>query len=364
MPNDYPIQPDTSGSIFSVETDRIKPNPHQPRREFDEQKLKELADSIRAYGILQPLVVIRQEIEVPTGTKVEYELIAGERRLRAAKLAGIAKVPVIIRQEPPERIKLEIALIENVQREDLNPIERAEAFKQLLNNFGLKQKEIADRIGKSREFIANSIRILTLPNTIKEALIARRISEGHTRPLLMLDDRPEEQSRMLDEIIFKKLNVRESEKLARRVAADRARKREPYFDPKVKQMETILSDALGTRVSIERKGPGGRIFIDFFSPEDLHILLTKVTHQEIAPEILIPPDHFKEFEKEREKTSLSEHEKAHIQPDGKDVSEIATAETHGENESSSSPGQHEALSIKDTEDEGQATDEDLKHFSI
>ncbi len=285
MAESYNATPRQGETIFWVETDAIKPNPYQPRREFDEQKLKELADSIRAYGILQPLVVARRELEVPSGTQVEYELIAGERRLRAAKLANIAQVPVIIRQEPPDQVKLELALIENVQREDLGPLERAEAFKQLVEQFRLKQREIADRIGKSREFIANSIRLLSLPDYIKTALRERKINEGHTRPLLMLSDRPEEQNNLLQEIIIKKLNVRESEKLARHIAYDRARKKENTPDSETREFETKLSNALGTRVSIERKGPGGRISIDFFSPEDLHILLTKVsTHPKDIPE--------------------------------------------------------------------------------
>lgn len=289
------MQPLQSQSVFLVETENIKPNPHQPRREFDEKKLKELADSIRAYGILQPLVVIRKEIDIPTGTAVEYELIAGERRLRAARLAGIGHVPVIIRQDTPEQVKLELALIENVQREDLNPLERAEAFKQLIDTFHLQQKDIASRIGKSREFIANSIRMLTLPEYIKQALVERKINEGHTRPLLMLSDRPHEQERMLQEIILKRLSVRDSERLARHVAYDRARKTDNSSDPRTREMEQMLSDALGTRVAIERKGPGGRIAIDFFSSEDLHILLTKVTNRDISKEITQISDPFEEL---------------------------------------------------------------------
>lgn len=297
------MEPQQSKSVFLIETENIVPNPHQPRHEFDERKLKELADSIHAYGILQPLVVIRKEKEVPTGTHVEYELIAGERRLRAARLAGVSHVPVIIRQDTPEQVKLELALIENVQREDLNALDRATAFKQLIDSFKLSQKDIASRIGKSREFIANSIRILTLPDYIKDALVQGKINEGHTRPLLMLSDRPEAQERMLQEIILKHLSVRESERLARRVAYDRARKKDDIPDPNMRTLEHMLSEALGTRVSIERKGVGGRIAIDFFSPEDLHTLLTKVTNQPVPKDITTLPDPmkaFEEFSKEKE----------------------------------------------------------------
>ncbi|PIR69688.1 MAG: hypothetical protein COU47_01185 [Candidatus Niyogibacteria bacterium CG10_big_fil_rev_8_21_14_0_10_46_36] len=303
------MQPQQSNSVFLVETNKIVPNPHQPRHEFNEFKLKELADSIRAYGILQPLVVIRKEREVPTGTQVEYELIAGERRLRAARLAGILQVPVIIRQDTPEQVKLELALIENVQREDLNAIDRAKAFKQLMDAFDLSQKEIASRIGKSREFIANSIRILGLPDYIKDALLQGKIHEGHTRPLLMLSDRPEAQERMLQEIILKQLSVRDTEKLARRVAYDRARKKDDIPDANTRELEHILSNALGTRVSIERKGTGGRIAIDFFSSEDLQTLLAKVSQQDIPTGLTTPeerPDPFEELEKEHAGTPSPE----------------------------------------------------------
>ena len=155
-----------NNSIFGVEVDKVKPNPYQPRREFDEYRLKDLADSIRQYGVLQPLIVTRKEVEHEDGgLTVEYELIAGERRLRAAKLAGLLQVPVIIRtgDEDNERAKLEIAIIENVQREDLNPVDRARAFKKLVEHFGFKHHEVSQKISKSREYVSNSIRLLSLP---------------------------------------------------------------------------------------------------------------------------------------------------------------------------------------------------------
>jgi ParB family chromosome partitioning protein len=271
-----------NNSIFLVELDKIKPNPLQPRAEFDEQKLKELSESIRQYGILQPLVVVRQEREVPTGTLVEYELVAGERRLRASKLAGLTQVPVIIRRESSDRIKLELALLENVQREDLNPIERAIAFKQLSETFGLKQREIGEKMGKSREFVANSLRILSLPEEMQKALVEGGISEGHTRPLLMLADRPEAQTILFKDIIYKKLSVRDAEKISRRIAHDRARKHDDLPDASTRNIEENLARTLGTRVTIERKGLGGVITISFFSDEELRDLLDKVAHPEDA----------------------------------------------------------------------------------
>ncbi len=156
-------------SIFWVEVDRIKPNPYQPRKTFDEAALASLAESIRQYGVLQPLTVTRKEIERPgEGIYVEYELIAGERRLRAAKLAGISAVPVVIRSaEDSNRMKLELAIIENLQREDLNPLDRAKAFRQLASEFGLQHKEIGQRVGKSREYVSNTLRILALPEEMQ-----------------------------------------------------------------------------------------------------------------------------------------------------------------------------------------------------
>jgi len=173
--------PYQSDSIFWVEVDRIKPNPFQPRKVFDEMALASLAESIRQYGVLQPLTVTRKEIERPEqGIFVEYELIAGERRLRAAKLAGIAAVPVVIRNgEDDDRMKLEIAIIENLQREDLNPIDRAIAFSRLANEFGLKHAEIGKRVGKSREYVSNTLRILQLPQEMRDALAAGDINEAH-----------------------------------------------------------------------------------------------------------------------------------------------------------------------------------------
>ena len=263
-----------TNSIFWVETDKIKPNPYQPRREFDERALVDLADSIRQYGVLQPLVVTRNEIEKPDGLAVEYELIAGERRLRASRIAGLPQVPVIIRSGAEDaKVKLELAIIENLQREDLNPIDRAWAFMRLHSEFGFTHAEIGKKMGKSREYVSNSLRLLALPQDIMTALAERKISEGHTRPLMMLSDRPDEQTTLFKEIVIKKLSVREAEALARGIAKDKVRKKDAAHDPQITDYEEKLAESLGTRVHIERRDVGGKIVIDYFSPDDLETIL-------------------------------------------------------------------------------------------
>jgi ParB family chromosome partitioning protein len=277
MPTNY-----VNNAIFWIEINKVSPNPYQPRREFDEAALKSLAESIRMYGVLQPLVVTRKEVyHAEGGMTVEYELISGERRLRASKLAGLVQVPALIRDgEESAREKLEIAIIENLQREDLNPVERARSFDRLIREFGLKQHQVADKVGKSREYVANTLRILTLPDSMLTALGEGKISEGHTRPLLMLVDRPEEQDVLFKEILTKKLTVREAEAASRRVATDRVRKREKYLDPAIMELERSFTESLGTRVRIERDsdGAGGTMKIDFFNPRDLRALLEKVVN--------------------------------------------------------------------------------------
>ena len=271
-----------SNSIFWIEVDKINPNPYQPRREFDEEKLGDLAESIRQYGILQPLVVTRKEFETESGIRVEYELLAGERRLRASKKAGLFQVPVIIRNDESSKVKLEIAIIENLQREDLNPIEKARAFKRLIDEFGLKHHEVAAKMGKSREFVSNSIRILALPEIILMGLGGGKINEGHTRPLLMLSDRPDDQMTLFEEIMVKKMTVREAEGIARSIAKERVRKQNIPIDPETQNIENKLSDGLGTKVQLERIGEKGKIVINFFSVEELEALLSKLGGRELS----------------------------------------------------------------------------------
>lgn len=282
-------------AIFWIEIEKIKPNPFQPRKEFDEYKLRDLADSIKQYGILQPLVVTRREIEkAEGGLAVEYELIAGERRLRASKIAGLTQVPVLIRigeesKEEEDRMKLELAIIENLQREDLNPVDRAKAFQRLAEEFGFKHVQIAQKVGKSREYVSNTLRLLMLPEEMLNALAERRINEGHSRPLLMLTDRKEEQMTLYKEIIFKKLNVREAERIARRIAVDRVRKKEYDFDPEMIELEQELTERLGTRVQIEKRDVGGKIVIDFFSNDDVRNFMKRLhSEMQTAPKGEVP----------------------------------------------------------------------------
>jgi ParB family transcriptional regulator, chromosome partitioning protein len=264
-------------SIFWVEVERIKPNPFQPRREFDESKLNELAESIRMYGLLQPLTVTRHERAREDGAiSVSYELIAGERRLRASKIAGLSQVPVIIRTgEQTDQMKLELAIIENLQREDLNPIDRAVAFQKLYKEFSFTHIEIGKKVGKSREYVSNTIRLLSLPENMLTYLAEGRISEGHARPLMMLNDRPEEQAVLAKEILLRKLTVRESEALARRAAQDKVSAKHK-INPEILELERSLTERLGTRVTIEPREVGGRVVISFFSPDDLEALLKAI----------------------------------------------------------------------------------------
>ncbi len=262
-------------SIFWIDVDKIHPNPFQPRKEFDQAQLQSLADSIRQYGVLQALVVTRKErVKEDGGLIVEYELIAGERRLRASKLAGLSQVPVLIKvgDEQNDLMKLELAIIENIQREDLNAVDRAKAFDRLAKEFGFKHGEIGKKVGKSREYVSNTIRLLALPQEIQDALSEGKIFEGHTRPLLMLDTRPEEQMTLFKDIVYKKLSVREAETLARHSAQDRVRNKSFMLDPGMQELEEKLTETLGTRVLIEKREHGGKISIDFFSDDDLRMI--------------------------------------------------------------------------------------------
>lgn len=266
-----------NNAVFWIEVGKIQPNPYQPRKAFDERHLNDLADSIRQYGVLQPIVVTRNEVpREDGGLDVSYELVAGERRLRASKLAGVATIPALIQQNLMDpRLKLEVAIIENLQREDLNPVDRAISFSRLANEFGMKHIEIAKKVGKSREYVSNSLRLLVLPQDILDALSQGKITEGHARPLMMLGDRKEEQGTLYKEIIMKKLTVREAEQIARHIAYDKIRKKIAN-DPEMMRIEKEFAESLGTRVSIEKKQVGGKLVIDFFSSDDLRAILDKV----------------------------------------------------------------------------------------
>lgn len=317
----HPHDPDKTryytDSIFWVEVDRIKPNPYQPRRTFNDDALNSLADSIRQYGVLQPLVVTRKEIERPgEGIFVEYELISGERRLRASKLAQIQQVPVVIRShEETDKMKLELAIIENLQREDLNPIDRAEAFKQLVEQFKLTHAEVGKRVGRSREYVSNTLRLLLLPEEMQQALSSRQISEGHTRPLLMLADRPDEQQVLFKEIVDKKMTVRDSEKIARRIAVDKARKKD--LTPEMLTMERAMTERLGTRVVIEKRDNGGKVHIDFFNEEDLQAIIAAITEsREAAAQVQADAEEIAHMTPtEREQAAVPEQQSEKVEED-------------------------------------------------
>lgn len=263
-------------AIFWVEIEKVRPNPYQPRTDFDESKLKNLADSIRQYGVLQPLVVTRHEEEKSDGgISTYYELIAGERRLRASKLAGLVQVPVLIRSTAEhDRMKLELAIIENLQREDLNAIDRAGAFERLQKEFRLNNTEIAKKIGKSRVYVSNSLRLLNLPDEVQQSVVDGKISEGHARALLMLIDRPEEQKTLFRDILIRKLSVRDVEKITRQIAVEKVRKKDPR--PEITALEKEFAERFGTQVEIREQEQGGKLIINFFTTEDLENILSQI----------------------------------------------------------------------------------------
>ena len=272
--------PRRGDSVFSIEIEKIDPNPYQPRREFDEDALVGLAESIREHGVIQPILVTKREIETPTGISVRYQLIAGERRLRAARKAGLSQIPAVIRRGvPDERIKLELALIENIQREDLNPLDKARSFKRLIDEFHLMQREIAQRVGKSREMVANTIRLLSLPEEIQNAILSEKITEGHARAILMAGDDTAKQMEVYHTILLNKFSVREAEAQARKVGGKEFRPRKRHskvLDPEARQWQDQLQEKLGTKVKLERLGEKGKIVVEFYSDEELRSILAKL----------------------------------------------------------------------------------------
>jgi len=248
---------DTAGGERRVAIDDIRPNPRQPRANFDATALAELAASIRAKGVLQPLLV-------RPSSQGGYELIAGERRLRAAESAGLETVPVVVRESSDDE-SLEIALIENIQRDDLSPLEEAAAYQRLIEEFGHTQDEIAERVGKSRPAIANAIRLLRLPESVRREITRGRLTAGHARTLLSLDN-ADAQLRAARQILARQMSVRDAETtIARRKDGGR----QPARDPHRQALERELALALGTRVRIRPRGRGGRIEIEYYSNEEL-----------------------------------------------------------------------------------------------
>lgn len=257
-----------------VNIDAIAPNPHQPRSIFDQEALEELANSIRELGLIQPLIV-QQLPESDMSRPPRYQLITGERRWRAARLAGLQHVDVIVKDATPQEM-LEFALVENIQRADLNPLEEATAYQQLADEFGLTQERIAERVGRSRVSVANTMRLLRLPQDVKDALLEGRITEGHARALLMLDE-DEEQLLALRAIEKKRLSVRQAEELVRRFqAATQTVARQRTRSPETEALEGEFREALGTRVDLFRSRKGGKLIIHFYSEEDLQTIYDRL----------------------------------------------------------------------------------------
>jgi ParB family chromosome partitioning protein len=260
-------------SVTEVPASALKPNPQQPRREFDEAALRDLADSIRQKGVLQPVLA------EPSGDGT-YVIVAGERRVRAARMAGLEKVPVLVRQFSPDE-KLEIALIENIQREDLNPIEEALAYKKLMELAGLSQEQMAGRVGKDRSTIANTLRLLKLPEQAQEAVEKGTLSPGHARAMLSLVN-PADQQLLFRRIMDKGISVREAEELAAAFSAGKRPGQKPRRasqaaterrEPEVREIEQKLIEKLGTKVDLKGNGSKGHIEIAYYSSEDLERLL-------------------------------------------------------------------------------------------
>jgi ParB family chromosome partitioning protein len=258
------VAPKATSPSAEVDLDLLTPNPFQPRLHIDEAKLEELAQSIRANGVIQPVVVRRAD--------GKFEIIAGERRWRAAQRAGLLKVPVIVKDVPDEKL-LEVALIENIQREDLNPIDEALAYRRLIEEFRLTQEAVASAVGKDRSTVANVLRLLKLPEAVRTEVASGTLSMGHARALLAIEEE-ETLARAAKDVVTRKLSVRETEALARRLSTPRPEaglaEAQPTPDVHTRKAEETMRLALGTRVRIVRKGKGGRVEIEFVSENELN----------------------------------------------------------------------------------------------
>lgn len=273
-----PISPDETGINSSVENSnqgvlevplhQIDPNPNQPRKQFDSEQLEELATSIEHTGIIQPLIVQQKDDR--------YFLIAGERRLRAAKMAGLKNVPILVRNVD-ERTLLEISMIENLQRSDLNPIEEAEGIQQLMSDYHLTQVEISQSLGKSRSAVANLVRLLSLPKEVIAYIRDGQLSGGHARCLVALDD-PSLQCALAQQIIQKKLSVRETEQLCKTIQEPPAKKERTRLLPELRDAQSNLQNLLETKVKINGDQSRGKIIIDYYSPEQLQQLYDWLNH--------------------------------------------------------------------------------------
>ena len=270
IPDAPPASPSAERAL-DIDTDLLRPNPFQPRVQMDDARIDELARSIKSHGVIQPIVVRR----TPDGG---YEIVAGERRWRASQRAGLLKVPVVVRDIPDDRL-LASALIENIQREDLNPIEEAQAYRRLGDDLGLTQEQIAEAVGKDRSSVANHVRLLRLPQEVRDSLAVGTLSMGHARAILGLPDEAA-QLRVAREVVTKNLSVRETEALVAKGGHQPAAKREEEAkDVHTRAAEDRLRFSLGTRARIVRKGAGGRIEIDFANENELQRLFEYLTER-------------------------------------------------------------------------------------
>lgn len=259
--------PSPHDGVHKVPLADVTPNMKQPRSSFPQEGLDELISSVKEHGILQPLVVMPKN--------GGYEIIAGERRYKAAKAAGLTMVPVIIR-DVTKQGQLELGLVENLQREDLNPLEEAEAYQRLVDEFNLTQEQVAKRVGKSRSYVANAQRLRNLPEDAKQAILEGAITAGHAKLLLSVDD-PNEQHKLLQEMLQQRLSVRASEALVRVRHASKQGKKKAAGDPDLRANERIVQQALGTKVAIHANGDGGTITITFYSREELNAIIKHIT---------------------------------------------------------------------------------------
>lgn len=268
-------------AIFHIEVEKIKSNPYQPRKNFDEESLKELAASIREFGILQPLIILKIDKETENGTDVEYQLVAGERRLMAAKMIGLERVPAIIKRLANKTDQMEIAIVENLQRQNLDPIETARAYARLSDEFGLTQREIAQRLSKSRETIANALRLLNLPTEIQDALAYGKINESQARIILSIDDLGKQIS-IFKDLLANNLSVRELKNRIRNNSNNQKSEEgsghqlPPQTDPEIHHFQEQLEEILGAPVKIEQHGEKGKIVISFYSPEEIEGIIKKL----------------------------------------------------------------------------------------
>jgi len=271
---------ETPSGLVQVNITDITTNPRQPRHEIEAETLRELANSISEHGLLQPLIVTARDVATGEGGP-HYQLVAGERRWRAAKLAGLQTVPVLVKEATPQET-LELALVENIQRADLNPLEEANAYHQLMDEFGLTQEQVAERVGRSRVTVTNSLRLLRLAEEIKAALLANRISEGHARALLGLNEE-QLQLRVLRLIEKQGLSVRQTEELVRRLTSGKsqpgAQPQPPT--PETRALEDRFRQSLGTKVNLFRSKRGGRLVIHFFSEEELQSIYERIVGGEL-----------------------------------------------------------------------------------